>query len=124
MVNRSIPPPPKGTGPSGRKLWKSVMDTYDLDTHEELLLVQAVRCVDRLDAMAAELADAPLTTTNRHGEAVSHPLMVESRQQSLVLARLLASMRLPSGEEEDQRSLRRPQRRGAARGSYGVRGVA
>ncbi|MFL1446177.1 hypothetical protein [Nocardiopsis protaetiae] len=97
------------------------MGDYDLDSHEELLLVQAVRCVDRLDEMAEALADAPLTVANRYGDEVPHPLLVESRQQSLVLARLLASLRLPSGDEED---VRRPQRRGAARGSYGPRRIA
>jgi len=42
--------------------------------------------------------------------------LTESRQQSLTLARLLASLRLPSGEEEG-----RPQHRGAVRGTYGPR---
>lgn len=119
-MEEKIPDPPKGTGPAGRRLWLSVLEDFGLDPHEELLLIQAVRCVDRLDAMAAELEGAPLTVTNRHGDQVPHPLMVESRQQSQLLAKLLASMRLPSGEED----MSRPQRRGGARGSYGVRRVA
>jgi hypothetical protein len=36
---------------------------------------------------------------------VPHPTLTESRQQSLTLARLLASLRLPSGEEEVARSI-------------------
>jgi len=41
------------------------------------------------------------------------------------LARLSASLRLPAGEEGDRpQHLRRPQRRGGARGVYGVRGAA
>lgn len=120
-----IPPPPRGTGKNGRKLWKSVTEHFDLDQHEELLLLQAVRAVDRLDAMAAELEGAPLTVRNAKGEEVAHPLLVESRQTSLMLARLLASLRLPSGLEGEggEPRLIRPQRRGAARGVYGIRGV-
>lgn len=119
--------PPKGTAAGGRRLWRSVMDFLDLDPHEELLLIQAVRCVDRLDAMAAELETSPLTVTNSKGDQVAHPLLVESRQQSLLLARLVASLRLPSGLApgiaDDESDLERPQRRGAARGSYGLRSI-
>jgi len=48
--------------------------------------------------------------------------MVEARQQSITLARLLAALRMPSGEQGDL--LPRPQRRGAPRGAYGVRAVS
>jgi len=94
-----------------------VVDDFELDRHEALLLLQACRCVDRLDLMAGVLADAPLTVTNARGDQVPHPLLTESRQQSLTLSRLLASLRLPSGDEA------RPQRRGASRASYGIRGA-
>jgi hypothetical protein len=59
---------------------------------------------------------------NNRGDLIVQPLLVEQRQQSLVLARLLASLRLPSGETAEG-DLVRPQRRGAARGSYGIRGA-
>jgi hypothetical protein len=117
----TIPRLPAGLATAGKSLWKSVTgpDGFDLDVHEQLLLLQACRCADRLDAMADELIGASLTVTNHRGDEVSHPLMVESRQQSLVLSRLLASLRLPSGEEAGEQ---RPQRRGASRGAYGIRG--
>lgn len=120
----TAPRPPAGTGPSGRRLWKSILVDLDLelDVHEELLLLQAVRCVDRLDAMHAQLASEPLTVRNAKGDEVAHPLITESRQQSLLLARMLASLRLPSGLQDDG-DLERPQRRGAVRGSYGLRSV-
>ncbi len=56
--------------------------------------------------------------TNAKGEMAPHPAIVEARQQSIVLTRLLASMRLPVGDEDD---LTRPQRRGGARGAYAAR---
>ncbi|MEV5711253.1 hypothetical protein [Actinoallomurus sp. NPDC052274] len=124
MDDRKPPPPPKGAGRAGRKLWNSIVKDLDLDldTHEELLLVQAVRCADRLDSMAAELENAPLTLRNARGDEVAHPLLVESRQQSILLSRLLASLRLPSGLQDDD--MDRPQRRGASRRPYGFRVVS
>jgi hypothetical protein len=109
---------PTGLLTAGKSLWKSVTDEFELDKHESLLLIQACRTADRLDSMATELATSPLTLTNFRGDEVAHPLLTESRQQSLALSRLLASLRLPSGDEA------RPQRRGASRGAYGVRSVS
>ncbi|NED31972.1 hypothetical protein [Streptomyces sp. SID8499] len=110
---------PRELGESGARLWESVVEVYDLDVHEELLLLQACRTADLLDRLARRADGAELTVVNAKGEQVTAPWITEHRQQSLVLARLLASLRMPSGEEEG-----RPQRRGAARGSYGVRSTA
>lgn len=104
--------------PAGRELWDSVVGEYDLDVHERLILLEACRTVDRLHALDEELQDAPLTVFNNKGDEVPNPRLTESRQQQGNLTRLIASLRLPSGEESD-----RPQRRGAARGAYGIRGA-
>jgi hypothetical protein len=115
--------PPQGLQPEGIKLWQAVTVDYELDQHELALLLAAGRTVDRLEDIAEALHAAPLTVENKRGDMIVQPLLVEQRQQSLVLARLVASLRLPSGETEDG-ELIRPQRRGAARGSYGIRGIA
>ena len=111
--------PAPGLRTTGKRLWCSIADEYELDTHEEALLLQASRTVDRLDEIADALTAAPLTLTNSKGDVVTHPLLAEQRLQSITLSRLLASLRLPSGEEGIH--LVRPQRRGAARGAYGRR---
>lgn len=111
---------PKGLERSGRRLWRSIVDDYDLETHEQLLLSEACRVADRLDRLAEESAISTLTVTNNKGDEVANPLLVEARQQAVVFARLLASLRLPTGEEDG--ALQRPQRRGGARGTY-LRGV-
>lgn len=115
----AVPSPPKELGAAGTGLWRSVMGPYDLDPHESALLLAACRCADTLDRLAAEAASGQVTVVNHRGDQVVHPAISESRQQSLTLARLLASLRLPAGEESEAR----PQRRGAARGSYGIRGA-
>lgn len=114
-----VTPVPPGLNESGTRLWESVAEGFDLDVHEQLLLLQACRTADLLDRLARRAEGAELTVFNAKGEQVTAPWITEHRQQSLVLARLLASLRLPSGEDDE-----RPQRRGAARGSYGVRGLA
>lgn len=115
--------PPKGLHDGGQRLWQSVMDLYDLDMHEEILLLQACRTKDLLDRLDDELAITGTLITNTKGDNVTNPAIVESRLQSITLTRLLASLRLPSGETEGG-DLVRPQRRGAARGAYGPRSVA
>lgn len=116
---RAAPVTPGGLDESGARLWESVAGDFDLDVHEQLLLLQACRTADLLDRLAMAAARGRLTVTNAKGEEVTNPVITEHRQQSLVLARLLASLRMPSGEEDE-----RPQRRGAVRGSYGVRAVS
>lgn len=111
-----IPAAPKGTGPSGRRLWREVQTRFELDEHERALLVEVVRTVDQLDALDAIVAAEGVleAATGR-----AHPALVEARQQLAILARLVATLRLPDDED------RRPQRRGAARGTYrGGRGFS
>lgn len=116
------PPAPAGAKASGRRLWRDVLGKYELEEHEEALLREAVRTVDLLDDLAAVVADEGLMVDGPHGSKV-HPAMVEARQLKIALARLLAALRLPAGEEDDG-SVRRPQRRVGARGVYGVGGAA
>ncbi|WP_329240499.1 hypothetical protein [Streptomyces canus] len=107
---------PDGLGESGARLWSSVADKFELEVHEQLLLLQACRSADLLDALAAQAANGRLTVTNAKGDEVTAPWITEHRQQSQNLARMLASLRLPDEQDE------RPQRRGSARRSYGIRG--
>jgi len=113
---------PPGLGTAGKKLWRSLTgeDGFEFEPYEAALLLQACRCADYCDRLADEAAGGTVTVENHRGDQVANPAMVEARQQSITLSRLLASLRLPSGEELGGQ---RPQRRGASRGSYGIRGV-
>lgn len=116
------PRTPDGLRAPGRRLWASVVDVYDLDEHELAVLVEAVRTVDLLDVLDARIrTEGPLIGSPQGLKA--HPAAVEARQQRIALARLLAALRMPLGEEEGGQS-RRPQRRVGVRGTYGIRGVA
>ncbi len=110
-TKQTSPRAPRDLKTSGARLWRSVVDRYELEEHESALLHQAARTVDLLDALQAALdADGPLV------DGRAHPAAVESRQQRIALARLLAALRLPDEDQHD----RRPQRRVGARGVYGV----
>jgi hypothetical protein len=113
---------PAGTRAPGKRLWASVTGDYDLEEHETALLVEAVRTVDLLaDLDALVRAEGPMVELPQGVRA--HPAAVEARQQRIALARLLASLRLPAGEDGDQQASARPQRRVGARGVYGIRGA-
>lgn len=115
--NKTVRRAPRGLGSSGKALWRSVTDANELEQHEQLLLLEACRTADRLDALAEAAQDRPLTVTNSKGDEVAQPLLVESRQQSIVYARLIAALRIPDVEDQ------RPQLR-AVRGAYGVKGAS
>ena len=84
-------------GASGRELWDAVHDARDVQPHFKALLLNACRIADRLDAIAAELLEHPLTVTlydrsDNPINEVANPLLGEHRQQSLALRQILASM--------------------------------
>lgn len=114
--------PPEGTQAAGARLWSSVVDVYELEEHEQTLLVQAVRTVDLLDDLEAIVGREGAVIDSPQGRK-AHPAAVEARQQRIALARLLAALRLPAGEAGDQQAGARPQRRTGVRGAYGIRGA-
>ncbi len=102
--------PPKGLKRSGKELWLAVNEALDLDAHEAAILLEACRTADRLDALDTAIRKrGPVLPDGR-----PLPALGEARQQQVVLARLIASLRLP----EDLSEPRRPQRRYASRGIY------
>lgn len=109
---------PPGLKTAGRRLWRSITDEFDLAEHERILLLTACRYADTMDRFAAEMAiGQPLTVTNARGDEVANPRIVEMRQTGQALARVLASLRIPDPDDA------RPQRRGAIRQPYGIRGA-
>lgn len=109
---------PQGLADAGRALWDEITANFELEQHEVLLLREACRLADRLDELA-EITAVEGAVLHHGDKPVVHPAAVEQRQVALALTRVVASLRLPAGEEDG-----RPQRRGAARGAYGIRGLA
>ena len=120
-MTQKAPNPPRGTGKAGAALWRAVLAEYELEQHELLLLREAVRTVDVLDDLTERVAQDGAVLASSQGDR-AHPALVEARQQRITLARLLAALRLPAGQESEHGGERRPQRRVGVRGVYGVVG--
>lgn len=122
-MNDDKPTAPAGLRAAGRRLWDSVLDQYELEEHELSLLVEAVRTVSLLEELDAMIRKDGAVIDSPQGKK-AHPAAVEARQQRIALARLLAAMRLPSGEDDQQSGATRPQRRGGVRAPYSITGAA
>ena len=121
--SEALPRAPAGTRGPGRALWTSVVAAFVLDEPELVLLREAVRTVDLLDLLDAEVREHGPMVAAAQGQKVN-PAAVEARAQRIALARLLAALRLPLGDDGDVAAGARPQRRVGVRGTYGVRGVS
>ncbi|MBQ0902680.1 hypothetical protein [Micromonospora sp. U21] len=114
------PAAPKGLGTAGSRLWRSVLDAFELSEQGLTLLRQASRTADLCDQLQAVVdVEGPMVSAKDDGQR-AHPALVELRQQRITLARLLVALRVPIGDDDDAV---RTQRRGI-RGVYGGRGAA
>lgn len=100
--------PPQGLKSGGRRLWRRVLDDYELDEHEASVLLQACRIVDILDRLQAVIDSEPVVVVSPQGTK-TNPAVVEFRQQAVTLAKCMASLRIPMGEVESAGRL--PQQR-------------
>ncbi|MGI8680857.1 MAG: terminase [Mycobacteriales bacterium] len=123
MTEEKRPSPPAGTRAAGRRLWHSVLADYDLEEHELALLVEATRTIDLLAELDLVVRKEGAVVESPQGRK-ANPAAVEARQQRIALARLLAALRLPAGEDGDQAEGRRPQRRVGVRGVHAIRGAS
>jgi hypothetical protein len=101
----------------GLRLTQELTDKYDFDPQEMALLQLIAAQLNRIAELDATVGRDGLVIHGTQGERL-HPAATESRQLSLSVARLIATLRLPLGDDEEAGSERLPQRRAAARGVY------
>jgi len=112
-----VPTAPEGAQRAGRRLWRAVLNDYELATHELVLLEQAVHVADACQELQS--------LVHRDGAMIdsrANPALVELRQERILLARLLVALRVPLGAAEDEQPGRQQYR--GTRGVYGIRGGA
>src|SRR6266436_748566 len=97
----TVPAPPKGLGPAGRRLWRSVCAEFELSGGDAEVLRHACVTADQLEALEPMRRLGPFMKS-ADGQPKVNPAYVEHRHQSLVLTRLLASIQVigeVAGEE-------------------------
>jgi hypothetical protein len=99
MVTVGTPRAPDGLGPAGRRFWRAVVGAYELSPSETESLRQAVRVVDLLERIDAQLVAEDLTVVGSVGQQKPHPLLAASEAQRRVLEVLLNALALPLPDE-------------------------
>ena len=112
MVERK-PRAPVGLGARGRAFWRHVTADYDLERGEAELLVEIVRTMDVIEALAAAVESDGLMVEGSRGQRRMHPALAELRGQRAALARLLGLLGLP--DESGAASIESPARTRARR---------
>jgi len=101
---------PKGLGPSGRALWKRIVDAvhdlYELDEREQEILRLACRQADDLVALEGAIKRDGRTVKGSAGQPRLHPAVAEARQARLAIGRLLGLLELPAGDDDEPRTER------------------
>jgi hypothetical protein len=100
---------PFDLGARGGRLWASLLAQDSSLTAEDNpareVALSACRTADRVDHLEVMSAQVDPVVEGRTGPMI-HPLLAEVRQQSALLARLIAALRLP-----DEATGKRPQHR-------------
>jgi hypothetical protein len=86
---------PKGLGPAGRRLWRSIMSEYELDVDDQLVCEEACRALDDLRALEEALDGEDLVVAGSTGQPRAHPLVSHIRSQRRLVVFLVGRLRLP-----------------------------
>ncbi len=101
----TTPKTPAGLGARGRRLWRDLSAVEGFDPAERVLLEEACRITDRLDALDRLVADSVDSERRLR-------VMGEARQQANVLKQIVAALRLPDEATGKRPGVRPP------RGAY------
>lgn len=102
----------EGLRARGKAFHDAVLAELLLEPHEQALLIEASRCLDRLQALHEIVESIGYLLPDGRIQ----PAVTEARLQGVTFARLVASLRLP--DDFQAQHLDRGQRRGGARGTY------
>jgi hypothetical protein len=96
----TLTPVPAGLQTRGQAFWAHATSTFGFDQHEQEVLQQVCRLLDRADSLQAVILADGVMTEDRFGQAKPHPAVGEERQVSLALGRLLSQLEIPGEDEE------------------------
>jgi hypothetical protein len=85
-----IPRPPAGLKATGKKLWQSVLNDYELSDAERHVLELAAIAADRMTMAQAEIDANGLLLEGRYGPRLNPAVPIERDSRAAVLAHLRA----------------------------------
>ena len=83
-----------------RRFWRDILKEFTLGPAELRILEDAVREIDLIEKMEAELEGADLVVYGSRGQPVANPLAQEIRLHRGVLKQLLGALRLPDDDQD------------------------
>jgi hypothetical protein len=83
----------------GSRLRREVLERYELDAAEMVMLERAAELADVAARVDAAVASSPLTATGSMGQLVANPLLLQQRKHHERLQRELEGLRLPQKDE-------------------------
>jgi hypothetical protein len=104
---------PEGLSGRGEALWTSLTQQHPaMSDADKQVALEACRTADLIDRLERICLVSEPVIENERGMLVTHPAVVEVRQQRQTLKQLVAALRLP-----DPKTGKQPQHRGP-RGAY------
>lgn len=106
-----------------RTLAKALQSDFELGADDEVILVSLARAITREDECHGEMHGKPMTTEDRFGQLIAHPLIVEQRQLATLIRQLTGQLRVPeietdsTGQRTEKAGTRKP-RRATTRSPY------
>jgi hypothetical protein len=100
----AIPRAPGDLEASGKRLWRELHTSYELDPGDLALVHEACRTLDELDRLAGALREMPPVVEGSSGQPRSHPVHDEVRKHRALLADLVTQL---APQEDPPRRRRR-----------------
>ena len=95
MGSGSPPKPPASLGKVGRKVWREIVGTYELEPHERRLIEEACGFLDRAAQLDEQVEQDGLIVKGSMGQPVLHPAVAEARQHRQAYSRLVGQLSFP-----------------------------
>ena len=93
---------PKTLRAGGKRLWRNVIDGWEVQSEQYGLLENVCRSQDRIDRLTRTVDREGMTQKNRFGTAVAHPaaLLLRSEVANFSALYRLLQLQAPSGGED------------------------
>jgi hypothetical protein len=95
----ALTPVPDGLASRGQAFWDHATSAFELDRHEQELLTQVCRLLDRADALRVDIEQYGVVLVSSRGDRRPNPAVAEERQVSLAVGRLLGQLEIPAEDD-------------------------